>query len=262
MNTRLSIFGFSKDIEAIASAGYDCIEMHMREIMSLEESEFIILVQKLQETGLVCEVLDNPVPLDQVVAHETFDLGYYQKYLAFGAARASRLGVKYYIYGNGRTRNLPLEGDIEAAKQKNLKFMRLLAETAAEQSITVLIEPLAPTVSNFIHSISEALDYALLVDRPNLGTFLDYRWFVDRNHPYEMLEVYAPHIKHVHIDNPDHAFPTRLVPKLNDGHDYSKLFFTLEKIDYKGIISIEANKFTDFEQDLHDGIDFFHYHQI
>ncbi len=257
MNPRLSFFGFSKDIDAIAAAGYDCIEMHMHEVMKMDESEFQSVCQKLKHSPLVCEVLDNPVPLDAVVASDSFDLAYYRKFLNTGADRAAAMGVRYYVFGNGRTRSLPADGDIEAAKEKNLAFLRMLADIAGQRGITVLLEPLAPTVSNVIHSIPEALDYAKIVGKPNVGTFLDYRWFVDRKHPFTMIEEYGQQIQHVHIDNPDLPFPKRLVPRADDGHDYSALFQALEKIDYRGILSIEANTFIDWPRDLQDGMDFF-----
>jgi len=37
---------------------------------------------------------------------------------------------------------------------------------------------LSPAVSNVIHSIPEAIDYAKVVGKPNVGTFLDYRWLL------------------------------------------------------------------------------------
>ena len=257
MNPRLSFFGFSKDIDAIAAAGYDCIEMHMHEVMKMSDVEFQAVCQKLKNSPIVCEVLDNPVPLDAVIASDSFDLEYYWNFLNTGADRAAALGVKYYVFGNGRTRSLPAGGDIEAAKEKNLTFVRMLAEITAQRGITILLEPLAPAISNVIHSIPEALEYAKIVGKPNIGTFLDYRWFVDRKHPFMMIEEYGQHIKHVHIDNPDLPFPKRLVPRTNDGHDYLALFKALEIINYQGILSIEANTFVGWPQDLKDGMDFF-----
>jgi sugar phosphate isomerase/epimerase len=257
MNPRLSFFGFTKDMDAIAAAGYDCIEMHMHEIMQMDSAEFGAASRKLRDSSLACEVLDNPVPLDRCVADESFDLDLYQDYLKTGADRAAELGVRYYIFGNGRTRSLPASGNVEAAKEKNLAFMRMLADIAAQRNITVLIEPLGPTVSNVIHSIPEAIEYARAVGKPNVGTFLDYRWFVDRKHPFQMIEEFGTHIRHVHIDNPEFPFPKRLVPRANDGHDYSPLFRALQKIDYQGILSIEANTFVDYPQDLKDGLEFF-----
>jgi sugar phosphate isomerase/epimerase len=133
----------------------------------------------------------------------------------------------------------------------------MLAEITAPKGIIVLLESLGPTVFNVIHSIPESIEYAKVVGKSNVGTFLDYRWFVDRNHPYQMIEDYGLHIRHVHIDNPDLPFPNRQVPRVNDGHNYSRLFQTLQKIYYEGILSIEASTFSDYPQDLNDGLEFF-----
>jgi sugar phosphate isomerase/epimerase len=262
MNPRLSFFGNTNEIDAIAAAGYDCIEMQVNWIMKLEETEFRKASQHLKDSPLVCEVLDNPVPLDQVIADESFNLEFYRNYLTVGADRAAKLGVKYYIFGNGKTRSLPTSGDIEAAREKNLTFMRMMADIVAKRGITILIEPLAPRVSNVIQSIPEALEYIKIVGKSNIGTFLDYRWFLAQNHPLQDIEKYSQYITHVHIDNPTTEFPKRLIPRMDDGHDYSPFFQALKKINYNGIISIEANTFMNYEQDLKDGITFFKNHGI
>ena len=119
----------------------------------------------------------------------------------------------------------------------------MLADITAERGITVLLEPLAPRVSNVILSIAEALDICQTGGKPNLGTFLDYRWFLAMNHPIQDIEKYGRYIKHVHIDSPTTEFPKRVIPRMDDGHDYSTLFQALEAINYDGIISIEANTF-------------------
>jgi len=144
MNPRLGMFGATKDIEAISAAGYDCIEMQVSEIVNLDESHFNEACKRLKNSPIVCRVLDNPVPLDKVIANDDFDLDFFQGYLQKGAERGERMGVKYYVFGNGRTRSLPTSGDVEKAKQKNLNFMRMLAEITSKHGITVLIEPLAP----------------------------------------------------------------------------------------------------------------------
>ena len=256
MQPKFCVFGFSNDIDAIAAAGYDCIEMHMHEVMSMEVMEFKETCQKLNDSSITCEVIDNPVPLDQVIADASFDLDYYKGYLEVGTERAAELGVKYFNYGNGRTRSIPTSGDIEAAREKNLRFMRMMADIAGEKGITILIEPLAPQVSNVVLSIPEAIAYAHEIGRPNIGTFLDYRWFIALNHPYSMIEEYAEHIQHIHIDNPEDPFPTRKVPRYNDYHDYSQFFDALKKINYEKIISIEASTFDNYEEDLRAGLAF------
>jgi sugar phosphate isomerase/epimerase len=257
MKPRLGFFGAPKDIDAIAAAGYDCIEMQVVGVMNLDETEFRETRNNLTRKKLSCDVLDNPIPLDKCIADECFDLKYYEKFLQIGAERAAQLGVRYYIFGNGRTRSLPVEGDIEKARSKNLTLMRMLADITGERGITILLEPLAPRVSNVVLSISEALEYNKLVGKPNLGTFLDYRWFLTQKHPFSDIEKFGQFIKHVHIDCPLTEFPKRVIPRIEDGHDYSMLFQALEAINYDGIISVEANTFDDFEQDLREGMAFF-----
>jgi D-psicose/D-tagatose/L-ribulose 3-epimerase len=257
MKPKLSFFGSTDDIETISDAGYDEIEMQVNWVAKMGEPEFKDACQRLKNSPIVCTVLDNPVPLDKVVADESFDLDFYNDYLKLGADRAAQMGVKYYIFGNGKTRSLPTTGDIEAAKKKNLTFIRMMADIAAERGITILIEPLAPRVSNVNLGIAEILEYIKATGKTNLGTFLDYRWFLAQNHPMQDIVKYGQYIKHVHIDNPIPEFPKRLIPRIDDGHDYSGLFKALDAFDYNGIISIEANTFVDFKQDLRDGLAFF-----
>lgn len=262
MKPKLSFFGAPKDIDAIDAAGYDCIEMQVVGVMQLDETEFGETQNRLTNSSLTCDVLDNPIPLDQCVADDSFDLNYYEKFMQTGADRAAQLGVKYYIFGNGKTRSLPVDGDVEKAKAKNLALLRMMADIVAERGITILLEPLAPRVSNVVLSIPEALSYIDLIGKPNLGTFLDYRWFLAQNHLFTDIEKYGGYIKHVHIDSPMTEFPRRVIPRVGDGHDYSMLFKALKNINYDGIISIEANTFADFGQGLRDGLAFFNAHGI
>ena len=74
MEPGLGFFGAPKDIDAIAAAGYDCIEMQVVGVMNLDEAEFEETQNKLARLNLACDVLDNPIPLDQCIADESFDL--------------------------------------------------------------------------------------------------------------------------------------------------------------------------------------------
>ena len=40
MKMRLGCFGYIKDLDTIAAAGFDCAELHIREIMAMSEGEF------------------------------------------------------------------------------------------------------------------------------------------------------------------------------------------------------------------------------
>lgn len=261
---RLSCFGFVKDIEDISKAGFDCIEMHYSEIIPMSEGDFQSARQKLRDSPLTAEVINNPLPLDKRIASPEFDLNYYTEHLKKGAERAAELGARFCNFGNGRTRSLP-DGDevtIAQARSKILEAISICCEINAQYNITVLMEPLGTAVSNYILGISEALDLAKEINVYNLKPFVDVRWFAYENHPYEEIITYADQIQHIHIDNPSVPFPTRLIPRITDDFDYAPLMDALKKICYKGIISCEANTFTDFKTDLVDLLSFFKHFDI
>ena len=265
MKMRLSSFGFAKDIDAIAEAGFDCIEMHYREIIPMSEAEFGDLRRKLEGSPLTAEVFNNPLPLDKQIISPDFSAEAYREHMELGAERAAALGARFCNFGNGKTRSLP-EGasraEMAAARGKICGLIKDLCEINAKHNITVLIEPLSPVVSNFILSIPEAIALAGELGAVNLKTFIDLRWFVDEKRPYEEIIEYADQIQHIHIDNPLTPFPERPIPRLTDGFDYSPFIGALKKICYKGIISCEANTFDDFSKNLEEIIGFFKHFDI
>ncbi len=95
MKMRLSFFGFVKDIDAIADAGYDCIEMHYREIVPMSEGEFREAKKKLADSPLTAEVFNNPLPLDRQIISPDFSLKEYREHMRIGAERAAELGARF-----------------------------------------------------------------------------------------------------------------------------------------------------------------------
>ena len=265
MKMRLSFFGFSKDIDAIAQAGFDCIEMHYREIVPLSDAEFKELKKKLDNSPLTTEVINNPLPLDRQIIAPDFSIEDYRGHLELGAERAAELGARFCNFGNGKTRSLPKDAcaaEIASARKKICEAIKLVCEINAKHNITVLLEPLSPVVSNFILSVPEAIALAEELGVKNMKPFIDLRWFVDEKRPLDEIVKYADSIQHIHIDNPALPFPERRIPRLSDNFDYAPFIDTLKKICYKGIISCEANTFTDFEKDLGDFTAFFGYFGI
>lgn len=262
MKMRIGCFGYIKDIDTIAAAGFDCAELHIKEIVALSNIEFKSAVKKLRNSGISAEVFDNPIPLESRIADPSFDLNYYREHLEKMADRIAEMGARYCIFGNGRARSLPLEGDIKAAAAKFDDFFFMLLDITASRNITVLIEPLAKKLSNIVNSLPDALQFIKKYNRYNLKTLLDYRWMVEENRPLSEIAEHELYIKHVHIDNPLSPFPNRVVPKLNDGFDYAPLFQALKDISYKEIISVEASVFQDYAREISETLDFFRAHGI
>ncbi len=176
MKMRLSYFGFVKDIPAIDAAGYDCAELHIKEVMSFSDAECRDAKKAIRSAGLTAEVFDNPLPLDKVIADADFDVKFYTDYLKKAVDRTAELGARYFVYGNGRTRSIPKDGDQAAATKKNDDMLAILCDLAAQANITILLEPLAASISSRFLGIPEIYDYAKKVGIPYIKTLIDYRW--------------------------------------------------------------------------------------
>ena len=207
MRMRLGCFGYIKDLEDIAAAGYDCAELHVKEIVGFDEAGFRAARAKLRSCGLPAEVFDNPIPLDSRIADPSFDLKVWGGHLEKAADRCAELGARYFVFGNGKARSLPTEGDVAGAKRKLDEFLHLLLDIAAERNITVLIEPLGKKLSNIVNSLPEAVELIGRFGRPNLKTFIDYRYMVELGRPLAEIAEFEPYIRHVHLDNPRTVFP-------------------------------------------------------
>ncbi len=257
MKMRLGCFGYIKDLDTIAAAGFDCAELHIREIMAMSEGEFKKAKKALRDCGIPAEVFDNPIPLDCCISSPSFYLDHFRDFLEKSADRIAEMGARYIVFGNGKARSLPSEGDIPIAASKFDDFFISLLEIAAKRNITVLIEPLAKSLSNIVNSLPEAIEFIKKYEKHNLKTLLDYRWMLEDGWPLTDIEDYELYIKHVHLDNPLSPFPTRVVPRMNDGFDYAPFLNTLKRIAYKEIISIEACVFQDFAKEIREGLELF-----
>lgn len=262
MRMKTSHFGFVKEADKIAAAGYDAIELHIKEIMSFDEAEYQRARKEVRDSGLASEVFDNPLPLDKVIADADFDLVYYTEYLKKAVDRTARMGARYFVYGNGKTRSLPEGERREEAAKKNDELIVALCDIAKKYNITIMMEPLAAAICNSVLSIPEAYAYAQKLGCNNLKTLLDFRWFVEGKHDYSDIVKHADFIKHVHVDNPMLPFPERRVPMLGDGYDYGTLFETLKDISFKGYISYEANTFEDYDLDIRKGLELLKHYGI
>lgn len=262
MKMKTSHFGFVNEADKIAVAGYDAIELHIKEIMSFDDVEYQKAKKLVKDSGLASEVFDNPLPLDVVIADEGFDFPYYIEYLKKAVDRTARMGGRYFVFGNGKTRSIPEGAYRDEAEKKNEELIVRLCEIAQQYNVTIMMEPLARAICNSVLSIPEAYAYAQKLGCKNLKTLLDFRWFVAGGHSYSDIVEYADFIKHVHVDNPRFPFPERRVPMLGDGFDYSELLETLKAISYKGYISYEANTFDDYETDLRKGLELLKHYDI
>lgn len=263
MKVHLGCFGLVLgDEKFIKDAGYDAAEFNVARIMELDNSLFGELKKRFLDTGLDFSVFDNPIPLTERISDPGFKLENWQEYLLRASERCSQLGCKKYVFGNGKTRSLPIEGDISAARNKLDDFINMLCDISLQFEIMVMLEPLGKSYSNIFNTIEDCANAIKYYGKKNLSSLIDLRHIVALDLPMSEISKYKDNISHIHIDNPYSIVPDRYYPSVNDEYDYKPFFDVLDEIGYNGIISVEANKYENYAQDIKNGLSFFEKNNI
>jgi len=111
------------------------------------------------------------------------------------------------------------------------------ARAAERWGVTLCIEHLAPTETDFIMSSNEGMELVRLVDHPNFGLHLDAKAMIEANEDFEKaFEEHGQHAKHFHVGDPG------LAPPGSTGVDHAPMGRALRRSGYDGYVSIEMRR--------------------
>ena len=119
------------------------------------------------------------------------------------------------------------------------------APHAAARGVQLLLEPLSRNQTNVVNTLAEAVEIVKDVASPAMQTMFDVHNAVDEPESHlQLLERYAPYIRHVHVNEMDGREPG------TGDYDFGSLLSTLTQSGYRGWVSLEVFDFT------RDGIEF------
>jgi D-psicose/D-tagatose/L-ribulose 3-epimerase len=230
-------------IEGLAEIGFDYVELSLRDLMSLSESELALLAGRLERSGICCEVCNNFFPPQIRLTGQDADLTDALTYAGAALGRASRLGAGIVVFGSSASRNVPQGFPMEKAWRQLVELLANLGPVAKPHGITITIEPLNKLESNIINLAREGLLLAQEVHHPNIKLLLDFYHLSMEGESPEIILQAGSFIHHVHLARPEgRLFPTEPDDEL------CGFFSHLERIRYSKRCSIEAYT-SNFEAD-------------
>lgn len=169
---------------------------------------------------------------------------FFQDYLKELVELAVDLGSKVLVLGSPPVR---VRGGYEYAQAMDIAatVLKEPAEYAAQNNITILIEPLAKKETNFINTHSEGLELVRAVDSEGFGLHLDAKALAAEGVDItDSILACKGHIRHFHVNDPDlHPIGT-----VADYHE--KMGNAMRQIQYPEYVSIEMKMTNHYQEDI------------
>jgi sugar phosphate isomerase/epimerase len=222
-------------IEKGKEIGFDYVELPLAQMMDLNDREFSSLKERVDSSGLKCEVCNNFFPGSIRLTGDAVDHGKIEEYLDKALGRAAQLGVKVIVFGSPKSKNVPEGYPMDKAWFQLVELLKAIDPLVRTRGITVVIEPLNKGESNIINTAAEGLQLAKAADRENIKLLIDYYHLAMEKEDPEIILDAGSYIKHIHFANPaGRVYPAEKV----DG--YVRFVDLLKRIGYEERISIEA----------------------
>ena len=223
--------------ELLATSGYDYIEESVGNFLMpfKSEAEFEAILKKIQNSTIPVKACNGFIPKNLKSIGPESVHSEILEYMETAFRRSEKTGVKYIVFGSGGSRTIPEGFSREEGIKQFVNLCKKMASIAAKYNVVVVLEPLNKKECNFINSLAEGGEIVTKVNHPNFQLLADfYHMKMDDEDP-ENIVKYGQLIKHIHIAEKK----GRSVPGTNN-EDFSPYFKALKKINYQGMISIEA----------------------
>ncbi len=226
------------ELESAREAGFGHVQLPVGAVMEWEDdSAFEQERRRLLATGLSFATFESPLPKGVRVTEPGFNIYSWTEYLNVAIRRAAGLGCGTLVWGEGRARLLPIEGETAALKETLNQFVYALSGIAERNGIVVCVEPLGPRRTNFLNSIREVRDFLGLIGKSNLALAVSPRDLFEMDLDSRELLTNKDLLRHVHIEHPAVAEISK-APRRGDGWDYAPFVSALRDADYEGTIAL------------------------
>jgi sugar phosphate isomerase/epimerase len=226
-----------KDLEKAKAAGFEFVELGVRNFANLPEAELEQALATHRRVGLPTPVANVFLPGDLKVVGPDIDRAKQMSYVERALSRAARFGIKIVVFGSGGSRKVPDGFPRDEAWKQLVDFGKRIAPVAQKNGIVIAVEPLQKKETNIINTAAEGLAWVRAVDHPNLQLMVDFfHLALEQEDPSILVEA-KDHIRHFHIANPN----GRVYPLDAKEYDYAGFFANLKQMGFEGGISVEAS---------------------
>ena len=225
-----------QDVPILESCGYDYVELPVAVVCPHKgDKEYAKISRQIKSFGIKPEVFNCFIPTDMKIIGTQIEQRQRMQYVEIAVHRVAELGGKLIVFGSGGARSVPPGLPYTEASKQLERFLIKVADHAAENGITIVIEPLRKKETNMINTIEEALNLVKKIGRQEIKILADLYHVVQEKEPFFHLMDAKDYLAHIHVADGDN----RSYPGSND-YDFIEFFSYLKMIKYEQRISIEC----------------------
>lgn len=242
---------FGRTCRMAAELGYRGIELDPSTLandpVSLSGAERAALRADMQASGLAYVGLHNALKSrsrklhlttgDEAMRKATWD--YFRQLVDLAADLHSGGGeAPVIVLGSGKQRDA-IDGVAPAAAMARVaEGLGALAPHAEARGVRILLEPLAPHLSNIFNTLAETTAVVRQIGSPSIQTIFDTHNTAAENESIEQLVArYREVFCHVHVNEMDGRYPGAA------DYPFARLLTALKASGYQGWISVEIFAF-------------------
>ncbi len=222
----------------LAKSGYDCLVESIATLISpknVSEQQFEQNLARFKTCQLPVYAVNIFMPAELMLVGPVVDEVAILQYAETVFQRCHRAGVKLIIWGSGGARRVPHGFDREKANKQFISIAHKVAVAASNYNITLALENLNRTETNFINTLQEALDIVKRVDHPNFRLCADIYHMLVEEESASVIERTKKYLIHVDIAEKKGRTP----PGVN-GEDFKSYLKALKHVQYSGKIILEC----------------------
>lgn len=149
--------------------------------------------------------------------------------------RCQLANVSLVVWGSGGSRRIPEGFDVDEAGKQFIMIARKVADVAQRYQITLALENLNRTETNFITSVEEALNVVKRVNHPNFRLCADIYHMLKEKEPVAVIENTKDYLVHCDLAERENRTPPGV-----QGDDFRAYLNALKKIKFTGKIMLEC----------------------
>lgn len=218
-----------------AQMGYDYVEIPVHDLSPEgPASAFAPTERAIAAAGIPALAFNYLVPPSLPIVGPSVDVDRLRRYVGVAAERAATLGGKVFVLGSGPARRLPDGYSRTHGIEQFRAFARLTAEAADRHGMTVALEGINRTETNFLHSLEEAVEHAHAIGLTAVGVLADSYHMHMESEPFRHLLETDGLLKHVQVCDAGRSYP-------GSRHlDLWGFFIYLTHLGYDGTVSVEC----------------------